>query len=424
MINTDWRRMVNYAKSSLWLVPFFAIPLELVTIRILDPLNAWLQWNFLGLAVSSAQSIFDTLVTLTLTFVVFTFGSLLVAIQVAGGQLTPRIIATTLLRDNVVRYTVGLFVFTLLFAISARNRMDTTVNQLIVFVMAMLGVSCIASFLYLIDYAARLLRPISIMAQVGVRGLAVIGDVYPELSPGSDDHASLRGMLGAPAGVVAHQRDSGIVLAVQTNVLLEEAEKNDGTIEFVPQVGDFVAVDEPLFRLYGGAAAADASKLRDSVAFGPERTMEQDPTFALRIVIDIALKALSPAINDPTTAVLAIDQLHRLLRSVGRRRLRTGEILDGSKRLRVIFRTPNWEDFVHLACTEIRAFGATSMQVVRRLRAMIENLIQTLPEHRHPALRQQLSLLDREIEKHFTFAEDLALARVADSQGLGGSSGY
>jgi uncharacterized membrane protein len=424
MISPDWRRMVNYARSSLWLVPFFAIPLELVTIRILDPLNAWLQWSFLGLAVSSAQSIFDTLVTLTLTFVVFTFGSLLVAIQVAGGQLTPRIIATTLLRDNVVRYTVGLFVFTLLFAISARNRMDTTANQLIVFVAAVLGVSCIASFLYLIDYAARLLRPISIMAHVGQQGLAVVGDVYPDLSLGSYNRASQHGTLGAPASIISHQGDSGIVLAVQTSVLLEEAEKTDGTIEFVPQVGDFVAADEPLFRLYGGATAADVSKLSDSVAFGPERTMEQDPTFALRIIVDIALKALSPAINDPTTAVLAIDQLHRLLRSVGRRNLRTDEIVDGSNRLRVIFRTPNWDDFVHLACTEIRAFGATSMQVVRRLRAMIENLIQTLPEHRHAALRQELSLLDREIERHFTFAEDLALARVADSQGLGGSSGY
>jgi uncharacterized membrane protein len=159
MTIAHWRRIRNYIKSALWLVPLFAIPLEFVAIRILDPVDAWLQWNFLGIGVSSAQSFFDTIVTLTLTFTVFTFGSLLVAIQVASGQLTPRIIATTLLRDNVVRYTVGLFVFTLLFAVSARNRMDATVHQLIVFVSAVLGMACIAAFLYLIDYAARLLRP-------------------------------------------------------------------------------------------------------------------------------------------------------------------------------------------------------------------------------------------------------------------------
>src|SRR6202008_1882941 len=122
--------------------------------------------------------------------------------------------------------------------------------------------------------------------------------------------------------------------------------------ELVPQVGDFVAVDEPLFNLGGGARLADEATLRGAVAVGSERTMEQDPTFAFRIIIDIALKALSPAINDPTTAVLAIDQLHRLLRVVGKRELRYDDILDKSGKLRVIFRTPNWEDFVHLAFRE------------------------------------------------------------------------
>ena len=195
-------------------------------------------------------------------------------------------------------------------------------------------------------------------------------------------------------------------------------------IEFVPQVGDFVATDEPLFNLYGGAASLDDETLRSTVAFGPERTMEQDPTFAFRIVIDIALKALSPAINDPTTAVIAIDQLHRLLRKAGKQNLRTDEILDKSGKLLVIFRTPNWEDFVHLAFTEIRHCGAQNMQIARRLRAMIENLIETLPKHRHPALQRELDLLDREIEKYFRYPEDLALARVGDPQGLGGVSGH
>ena len=188
-------------------------------------------------------------------------------------------------------------------------------------------------------------------------------------------------------------------------------------------MGDFIATDEPLFKLYGGAASLDDRKLQSTVAFGAERTMQQDPTFAFRIIIDIALKALSPAINDPTTAVIAIDQLHRLLRRAGTKNLRTDEILNKSGQLRVIFRTPNWEDFVHLVFTEIRYCGAQNMQVVRRLRAMIENLIQTLPKHRQAALQRELVLLDREVEKHFIYPEDLALARIGDSQGLGGASG-
>ena len=229
--------------------------------------------------------------------------------------------------------------------------------------------------------------------------------------------------LDSPNRVIPHEGRSEIILAVDLKTLVDEAERSNGVIEFVPQVGDFVALDEPLFNLYGGAAKLDDKALRATVLCGPERTMEQDPTFAFRIVIDIALKALSPAINDPTTAVLAIDQLHRMLRMVGKRHLRTDEIFGPAGQFRVIFRTPNWEDFVHLAFAEIRCCGSNNMQIVRRLRAMIENLIQTLPAHRHPALQQELSLLDREIEKHFAYPEELSLARIADSQGLGGHSG-
>jgi uncharacterized membrane protein len=132
-----------------------------------------LGWQLQRFSASGAQAMLETIITMALSFVVFTFGSLLVAIQVASGQLTPRIIATTLLRDNVVRYTVGLFVFTLLFAISVLNRVEGTSHQLVLFVAGLLGLLSIAAFLYLIDCAARLLRPVSILSRVGEDGLAV-----------------------------------------------------------------------------------------------------------------------------------------------------------------------------------------------------------------------------------------------------------
>jgi uncharacterized membrane protein len=175
--------------------------------------------------------------------------------------------------------------------------------------------------------------------------------------------------------------------------------------------------------LYGGASSIDDRRLREAVVLGIERTMEQDPTFAFRILVDIAIKALSAAINDPTTAVMAIDQLHRLLRIVGLRNLRGEELCDDAGALRVVFRTPNWEDYVHLACTEIRHCGAGSIQIVRRMRSMLENLMQTLPPHRHAELRQQLELLDRTVEGSYASPEDRALARMPDPQGMGGGLG-
>src|SRR5208337_2894529 len=147
-------------------------------------------------------------------------------------------------------------------------------------------------------------------------------------------------------------------------------------------------------RLYGGASWIKDTRLFSEVAFGPERTIEQDSTFAFRVIVDIAVKALSKAINDPTTAVLAIDQLQRLLRMVGQRHLHDDALYDAAGTLRLVFPTPDWIDFVQLSFSEIRLYGAGNFQVARRLRAMILNLVETLPESRRPALECELVVLD------------------------------
>jgi len=368
-----------------------------------------------------AKALSNTVITLSLSFIVFTFGSLLVAIQVASGQYTPRVIATTLLRDNVIRYTVALFVFTLLFAVRAINRIEGTVPQLSVFLIGTLGLVCLAAFLFLIDYAARLLRPVSLVKRVGDQALKVIESVYPENLTTEPD-ATTTEDAGPVERTILHRGRSSIILAVDVPDLIEDAQKANAVIEVAPQVGDFVGAGEPLFLLRGGAQAIDDELLRERVIFGSERTMEQDPLFGIRILVDIAIKALSAAINDPTTAVLSLDQLHRLLRSAGRRDLRADSIVDADGRLRVLFRTPGWDDFVHLACCEIRFYGASNVQIARRLRAMLFNLGNTLPAERHAALRQELELLDAMLEKLYLLPADLALARIADSQGLGGST--
>jgi len=430
----DWNRwysVKSYLRSSLWTVPLIAVAIYAVVKPLAEMAGRWLirqgildpKTGLLGLSMTGARSVLGDIVSADLAFLVFTFGSLLVAIQVAGGQYTPRIIATTLLRDNIIRGISGLFVFTLLFANRTAGWMgENEVHQLQVFIAALFGFASVVAFLFLIDYAAKSLRPVSLVARVGKQGIAVIESVYPAPTKGVITPPQHDKEGGVPDRIVRQRGKSAIVLAVNLERLVAKARRTNVVIEVVPQVGDFVAVDEPLFYLYGNADAIDERKLRALVAFGTERTMEQDPMFAFRILVDIALKALSAAINDPTTAVLAIDQLHRLLRMVGKRSLAREEILDRSGRVRVILRTPNWEDFVHISFREIRQCGAGSIQIPRRLRAAIENLIQTLPTHRHDALRAELTLLDLAIASKHPFPEDLALARIPDSQGLGGSA--
>jgi uncharacterized membrane protein len=411
----------SYFKSSLWLVPFIALLLYTVAIRLVYAFEQWMAWfAFLPWGVSGSQRMLETIVTMTLTFVVFTFGSLLVAIQVAGGQLTPRIIATTLLSDNAIRFTVGLFIFTLLFATGALTRLDTDVDHAIVGIAGLLGFFSIAAFLYLIDYAARLLRPVSIIARVSERGRQVIQEVYPDFAvkEAGISIASPR-VFENPDKVIPYRGRPTIIVAINKKALFTLASKTGSVIELVPRIGDFVAPGEPLFRLYGNSLP-DEAKLRAMIAFGPERTLEQDPMFAFRIIVDIAIKALSKAINDPTTAVLAIDQLQRLLCFVGKRNLHGEAVLTQNGELRVVLSAPDWEDFVKLTFSEIRLYGAENFQIARRLRAVLEYCLQILPEFRHAALRAEMDLLDRRLTALYDFPEDLLLAQTADSQGLGG----
>jgi uncharacterized membrane protein len=202
-------------RSSLWTIPIIAIPFAMFATRLAHWLDARIHWSFLGFGVKGAEALLQATATATLSFLVFTFGSLLDALQVASGQLTPRIIVTTLLRNNVVRYTVGLFIFTFLFTLGVQNRLE---YQLPLIVAAVLALLCFAAFLYLIDYAARLLRPISILTQVGNVGLGVIEDVYPDLSLVPGMPPSQRQKLGSPDRVIYHRGTSGIILAANLKI--------------------------------------------------------------------------------------------------------------------------------------------------------------------------------------------------------------
>jgi uncharacterized membrane protein len=415
--------IVSYMRSSLWTVPLFALVVEQIGVRFLAFIDQSLKWvPALVVTAAEAGDAMATIESLSIAFLVFTFGSMLVALQVASAQLTPRIIATTLLRDNTIRFTVGLFVFTLLLAVGTKARLNDPLPLAMVTVAISAGIGSIAAFLFLIDYTARLLRPTAICQRVAERGMAVIEAVYPEAIKPPHVPRERQPAPSQPARTVVHEGRSAVVLALNLKSLIRLARDSDGLIEFVPRVGDFVASEEPLLRLTGGAETLRDSTLRAQVAFGPERTIEQDATFAFRVIVDIAVKGLSHAINDPTTAVLALDQIHRLLRVVGRRHLHDDAVYDDQGALRLIFPTPNWDDFVDLSFSEIRLYGASNFQVSRRLYAIIVDLMNILPEARQAALHRQLVLLDDTLERLDHLPADLTLARFPDRQGLGGSS--
>ena len=177
-------------------------------------------------------------------------------------------------------------------------------------------------------------------------------------------------------------------------------------------VGDTLVEGSALLHVHGSGTPLPEDALRRAVHLGRERTFEQDPKYPIRLLVDIAIKALSPAINDPTTAVQTIDQLEDLLRRLGAAELDAGYAVDESGALRLVFPTPTWEDYLRLAFDEIRHFGSSSVQVMRRMRSALVGLVDALPsQERVETVRRYLKHLDCVIGASPFDVEDKRMAR-------------
>jgi uncharacterized membrane protein len=411
-------RIQHYVRNSIWILPVVAMVGAVLLVRLLHRFEDAMGWQA-GFDPDTMRAVLGALAGAMFTFIVFVCSSLLLVVQLASAQLTPRIIGV-LFRDPITKITLAMFVFTFAFAISALIRIGSSVPLLTAEIAAYSSAACIGLFLFLIDHVGKKLRPSGALWSVASQAHQVIDDVYPRrLKDFRMAPIETTALPGKSPRSIPSSKD-GVVLAFDVKGLVALAVRYDCLIELMPQVGNFVAHGDMLFRVHGGPNLPLAA-LRQSIALGAERTMEQDPAFAFRVIVDIASKGLSPAINDPTTAVLALDRIHHLLRHVGSRRLDNEKVRDASGVVRLIYRTPDWEDFVTLAVTEIRQFGGSSIQVARRLRAMLEDLIQTLPEERAAPLRQELATLKRSAERFFQEPEDRALAEISDAQGVGGA---
>lgn len=211
--------------------------------------------------------------------------------------------------------------------------------------------------------------------------------------------------------VVIRSTSAGVCVAVAEDRLLEVASGAGIVVQIVPVVGEFVPEGAPLLHVWAGERLDDEDELRHCVAMGKERTMHQDPAFGFRQLVDIAERALSPGVNDPTTAVQALDQLHDLLRRLARRRIPSPVRLDGRGEVRVIAPRLDWDDYVALAFDEIRLYAGRSLRVTRRMRGALEDLLSVAPPARRPALERQLALIEAGGDRQFDDQADRGAAR-------------
>jgi len=371
------------------------------------------------MSISAATAIYSSIASGMIALTGIVFSLTFVMVQFSATAYSPRLVLW-IARDPMMSHALGIFTATFIYALAALVGVDRYGSGKVPYVSAgavvILLLASVGMFIGLIQRIG-LLQVNRMLIFTGDRGRQVIETLYPPSKPAaglSDDFPSL-----PCAQTLFHHGRPRSIQAFAVAALVDLAKQSGAVIEMAATVGDTVVELTPLLHVYGIGRPIAERNLRNGIEFGEERTFEQDPKYAIRLLVDIAIKALSPAINDPTTAVQSLDQIEDLLLRLGRRHLEIGRYRDSEGKLRLVAHFPTWDDLLRLAFDEICAYGATSVQVMRRMNALVADLTHAVPEERHPALKYWGKRLKSTIARSFPDSEERMEASREDRQGLG-----
>lgn len=376
----------------------------------------------LGVSASAGLTVLSAIASGTMGLTSIVFAIAFVMVQFSAVTYSPRV-ALRFARDPALFHALGIFFATFTYALAAAAWVDREASGRVPALSWLFAI--VMLFASLIIFAALVQRLQGMQITNTLRELGDSGrEVIAALArPGPRPAPETSVAEAAVAPVVQELRHEGpprYVQRLDLDSLVALASRADGVIVMACAVGDTLADGSVMLRLRGAASPIPEAALRGAVRLGLERTIEQDPKYPIRLLVDIAIKALSPAINDPTTAVQAIDQIEDLLRRLARIQLKDGAETDAQGALRIVVPMPSWDDYLSLAFDEIRMFGVTSVQVLRRLRSALTGLFEVLGEDpRAGRVRAYIAHLDAAIAASALDALDRGVAGQQDPQGLG-----
>ena len=415
-------RIRQYVKSSLWLMPLLAGLGGLILAEVTYWLDTRGDLAVLQYSPETATAVVSATIAAAVSLTGFVVTVTVLGVQQATGIFSPRYMRVWY-RDGRLKLVLAELVGTLMFSIAVIRRIQPdSVPDISV---SLTGVGLAVGLLLFLLYFDRFLhrmRPVAVAELLAREGRRAFEDWMAEAD--RPDLALVPGGTWVPSTVptfVLRATRSGTIQAVDIAGLSAVTRQHACLVVFRRSVGDFVPVGAAILEVHGAALPTAAGEhLSTMLALGAERTIEQDPAFAIRVMVDIAIRALSPAVNDPTTAVQVLDHLGETLRLVGATTPPSGGVSPGVLTSGVVMPVRTWPDFLSLGITEIREYGATSIQVMRRLRALLEELGElVLPEHRS-AVDDELRHLDATVVASYPNTIDQAAARSPDHQGIGG----
>jgi uncharacterized membrane protein len=418
-----WRarlRVREAVSRSLTLIPVTYLGAA-VSLGILLPVidRSRAPTHVLGISASSAQSILEAVAGGMIAFSGLVVSVAVLVVQFGAGQYSPRLVQV-FRKDPVIKNALGLLVAPGVYALVAVADVGGSTNDnpetLTVVIALVLMVMALAALFRFIGRLLDLMRPRQIYARLMREIGPALDDVYPRQDFTADDPP----VLEMPAGeTVRCNRRGGVLAAVDRGRLVRIARDADALIEVTAQIGSMVADDAPIVVVRGGSTV-DARALHGSFVFSDGRSLTQDPAFGIRCIVDVVVRALSAAVNDPTSAVEGLDALDVLLAELADRPLRASAIRDEDGAVRLVLPTPDWDELLDLALTEIRWYGAGTPQVTRRLSALLENLASVVPQERCDSVARHRMLLEEHLEQIYPDTLERSFAIKPDVMGIGG----
>ncbi|MEU8520827.1 DUF2254 domain-containing protein [Streptomyces sp. NBC_01216] len=363
-----------------------------------------------------ARTIVTTISSAMMTFIGVVFSISLVALQMASGQLSPRVVPI-FVRNRITKATFSVFLATFVLSLLVLSAYESEPDPRAVsnvpllqsiLTLLMVGLSLLLFVAY-VNSTLRLMR-------VGYVVALITNDSFRVLAR-QPRHEGETEDLGPTTAFLTHRGEAGVLRDVNVALLVRSARRHGVVLRLLPRIGDFVLPGSRVVAVHGDGHVPRL--LSSALSVGVERGFRQDLSFGLRQLADIALRALSPSLNDPTTAVQCLDRITQILAALADRPLGSVRYRDRKGTVRLVQDVPGWADLVDLGFTEIRGCAEGSPQVVRRLVAGLDDLLALAPPARREALLRHRALLVQRVERTAQEPADREFALEADRQGIG-----
>ena len=431
-----FRQLWSTLRSGFWFLPSLIVLVSIIYAVVLIEADTagsdrWLaQWpRLFGAGAQGARGMMSTIAGSMMTVVGVTFSMILVVLALASSQYTSRILRN-FMSSRVTQVVLGIFggIFTYsLIVLRTIRGVDegAFVPNLAVFFGFVLALGGVGALMFFIHHIASSIQASSIIASVAQETIATIDRLFPEKlgqeQEKDDDERKLhlldaRNWRGVPA------REDGYIQSVNNAGLLRLARDRKTIVRMEHGIGDFVVRNTKLASLFMEEAPDDETiaALQSTFSISRHRTVEQDTAFGIRQIVDVALKALSPGINDTTTAIMCVDYLTAILARIAPRQIPSFYRYEEGE-LRVIAKGPSFESLLAESFDQIRSNAKGDVAIMLRMLGAIQTLtsLTTSPQRRR-ALREQVQwiaeLAERTIEStHDRARIDTRLANVCEA---------